>query len=194
MPATTILQPCNAEETRAAVRYFLDDASGVCVLRLIIGPSPRQIELPADYRLTRGRGVTLRDGQDALLFAYGPVMLHEALTASERLAETGFGLAVVNMPWLNVIDDAWLADLVREYTQLAVVEDHAPTGALGDVLLQSLSRLNLGGNRTVRVYGVEGFPACGTPLEALRHHGLDGESLARRIVQQTGRPATPAAV
>jgi transketolase len=31
------------------------------------------------------------------------------------------------------------------------------------------------------VFGVEGWPACGTPAEALRAHGLDGASLARRI-------------
>ena len=30
-----------------------------------------------------GRGTTLREGSDALVLAYGPVMLHEALTAAE---------------------------------------------------------------------------------------------------------------
>jgi hypothetical protein len=30
-------------------------------------------------------------------------------------------------------------------------------------------------------FGVEGYPACGTPDEALRFHRLDGESLAERI-------------
>jgi transketolase len=194
LPQTTIVQPCNSDETRDALHYFLEDASGVCVLRLIIGPSPRQIVLPDGYRLRRGRGVQLRDGQDALLFAYGPVMLHEALVASEQLAEAGFGLAVVNMPWLNVIDDEWLADLVRRYRQVAVLEDHAPVGALGDRLLQSLSRLGLAGERTVRIYGIEGFPACGTPPEALRHHGLDGDSLARRMLLQAGHISTPASV
>ena len=45
--------------------------------------------------LEPGRGRVLREGADAILFAYGPVMLHEALTASELLAERGIGLAVV---------------------------------------------------------------------------------------------------
>jgi hypothetical protein len=31
------------------------------------------------------------------------------------------------------------------------------------------------------VIGVDGWPACGTPVEALRFHGLDGASLAHRI-------------
>ena len=35
--------------------------------------------------------------------------------------------------------------------------------------------------RPVTSFGVEGWPACGTPAEALRQHGLDGASLAERI-------------
>ena len=35
--------------------------------------------------------------------------------------------------------------------------------------------------REVVVFGVEGWPACGTPTEALRAHRLDGASLAERI-------------
>ena len=38
----------------------------------------------------------------------------------------------------------------------------------------------------VTVFGVEGWPACGTPAEALRFHGLDGASLADRIAARLG--------
>jgi transketolase len=99
-------------------------------------------------------------------------MLHEALTAAEALDG---GLQVVNMPWLNRVDLDWLNELVEPFDELFVVEDHAPVGALGDALRREL------GPRPLTVYGVEGWPACGTPVEALRFHGLDGSSLADRI-------------
>jgi transketolase len=35
-------------------------------------------------------------------------------------------------------------------------------------------------------FGVEGWPVCGTPAEALRAHGLDGASLAGRIESVAG--------
>jgi transketolase len=114
----------------------------------------------------------LHEGTDAILFAYGPVMLHEALTAAELLGDR---LQVVNMPWLNRIDGRWLAELVEPFAELLVLEDHAPVGALGDALGRALPR------RAVTVFGVEGWPACGTPQEVLCHHGLDGASLADRI-------------
>src|SRR4029077_18997468 len=101
------------------------------------------------------------------LLAYGPVMLHEALLAAEALGERGVELGVVNMPWLNRFDAAWL-DALPE--RVLVLEDHSPVGGLGDALRRALGR-------DVTVFGVEGWPACGTPAEALRVHGLDGDSL-----------------
>ena len=181
LPDFTIIQPANAAETEQALDYCVDDAPGSSVLRLVIGPSPRRIECPPDYRLTRGRGWTVREGDDALLIAYGPVMLHEGLLAAERLQEDGVSLAVVNQPWLNAIDTDWLSTLVRAYRAIFVLEDHGITGALGDFLLPVLVRHGLLGQRVFRVFGIEGLPACGTPAEALAVHQLDGASLARRV-------------
>jgi transketolase len=169
----TIVQPANAEETREALRWAVDAADGNVAIRLAIGPSPRRIELEGS--LAPGRGRVLQEGSDGLLFAYGPALLHEALTASEVLAEDDFWLAVVNMPWLNVVDRDWLDELADRHRHVFVLDDHSPVGALSDTLRRQLD------GRTVTVFGVEGWPACGTPTEVLRHHGLDGVSLAERV-------------
>jgi transketolase len=174
LPNMTVVQPANAEETRELTRWAVEEAAENVALRLAIGPSPRRIELPASYQATPGRGTVLHEGADALLFAYGPVLLHEALGAAEQLAAAGVGVRVVNMPWLNRVDAEWLAELVEPYGELFVVEDHAPVGALGDLLRRELPG-------TVRIFGVEGWPACGTPAEVLRFHSLDAASLASRI-------------
>ncbi len=171
LPGMTIVQPANAAETRELLRWAVEDADGNVAIRLAIGPSPRRIELPS-AGVSPGRGAVLREGADALLFAYGPVMLHEALSAAEILGE---GVQVVSMPWLNRVDSGWLAELVEPFGEIFVVEDHAPVGALGDTLRRELE------GRALTVFGVEGWPACGTPPEALRFHGLDGSSLADRI-------------
>jgi transketolase len=171
LPNMTVVQPANSEETRTLLRWAIEDASDDVAIRLAIGPSPRTIELPS-AESSRGRGTVLREGTDALLFAYGPVMLHEALSAAEAL---GNRLQIVNMPWLNRVDAEWLAEVIEPFEDIFVVEDHAPVGALGDSLRRELD------GRSLTVFGVEGWPACGTPLEALRFHGLDGSSLADRI-------------
>lgn len=190
LPNFEIIQPCNAAETRMALDYCIDESAANCMLRLIIGPSPRIIELSEAYRLTPGRGTVLRDGDDAVLFAYGPVMLHEALVASDKLAVDDIGLRVVNMPWLNVVDAEWLGDTVGSRPAVYVVEDHAPQGALGDRLLETMTAHGMATERRFRKFAVEGCPAWGTPSEVLAHHGLDGASLARAILGEAGGNAT----
>ena len=63
-----------------------------------------------------------------MIFAYGPVMLNEALVASELLEKENFSLKVVNMPWLNRVDCTWLEQLVAPFPAIYVVDDHSPVG------------------------------------------------------------------
>ena len=185
LPNCTILQPCNADETRMVVEYSVEEAKENVALRFIIGPSPRKIQLPNDYKLAFGRGVALTEGKDAILFAYGPVMLHEALLAGELLAERGLGLKVINLPWLNRLDAKWLEETIKPYELVFVLEDHHPSGTLTDHILELLAASRnrpLASRRLIR-FAVEGWPACGTPQEALKYHRLDGASLAERILE-----------
>jgi transketolase len=186
LPQLVIIQPCNAAETRLAVQYCVKEAEASCLLRLIIGPSPRAIELPASYMLKPGCGVTLAHGSDAVLFTYGPVMLHEALLAAEILRERSFHLKVVNMPWVNRVNADWLYDVIGTCRTIYALEDHAPVGGLGDTLLNALAASDLMSVRHFRKFAVEGYPAWGTPSEVLRYHGLDGDSLAARILKSSG--------
>ena len=186
LPNVAIVQPGSSEETRALVRWAVEDAAESVAVRLAIGPSPRRLELPAGAPAV-GRGSVLREGADAVLLSYGPVMLHEALLAAERLAGSGEpSVRVVAMPWLNRFDADWLAAEVAPFEHVLVLEDHAPVGGLGDGLRRVLP------GRAVTVFGVEGWPACGTPVEALRFHALDGASLAERIAALVGRRAAGA--
>lgn len=188
-----ILQPCNLDEARAATRWAVETARENVMLRLNIGPSPREINLPADYRLAIGRGASLRPGKDALLFAYGPVMLNEALTAAEIAEQQNVGIEVVNQPWLNRFDEAWLKQLIASHTHIYVLEDHMVEGGMGERLLAFLVEHDLLGSRKFQRIGLDVLPVCGTPIEVLRHHQLDGASLVKRIFEHQGRKATATA-
>jgi transketolase len=179
LPNVAVVQPGSWDETRALVRWAVTDAAENVALRLAIGPSPRRLELPGVAAV--GRGTVLREGSEAVLVSYGPVMLHEALVAAERLAVSGeLSVRVVALPWLNRFDAEWLAAEIAHVEHVFVLEDHAPVGGLGDGLRAALPA------HRITVFGVEGWPVCGTPAEALRAHALDGESLATRIAMSVG--------
>lgn len=182
LPSCVIIEPCNELETKLALEWCVNEAKDNCMLRLVISPSPRQITLPEDYKLSIGKGAVIKEGNDAVIFGYGPVLLHEALTAAELLETQNFSLKVINMPWLNRVDQDWYEKIVGRCKKIFVLDNHSPYGGLGDSLLNIIvlsKRLRL---KPFFKLAIEGFPACGTPQEVLRYHNLDGKSLAKRIL------------
>jgi transketolase len=186
LPNCLVIQPCNAEETRITLDYCVNQTNENSAIRLIIGPSPRRIALPSGYEFKLGQGCQLTTGKDAIMFAYGPVMLHEAILASELLAERGFGLKVVNMPWLNRVDLKWLSEIIEPYSTIFMLEDHHPAGGLMDNLLTVCAENGLLNGRQMVKFAVEGYPACGTPQQALAFHEMDGLSLSKRVIKYCG--------
>ena len=167
------------------MRWAVREAERTVAIRLVIGPSPRRLDLTHLPEL--GRGTVLRDGGDAVLLSYGPVMLNEALVAAENLAERRARCARHR--------DALAQPARRRLARGRGCDVRAPLRPRGpragrrpgDGLRAALS------GRLVTVFGVEGWPACGAPDEALRFHGLDGASLAARIAAAAGRGAERAA-
>ena len=187
LPNCVILEPCNGVETKRALEWCVDKAKENCMIRLVISPSPRTITLSEDYDFSFGKGTVLKEGKDALLFAYGPVMLNEALTASEILAKQEFSLKVVNLPWLNRIDIKWLAETIGKCRIIFSLDNHSEYGGLGDNLLNALMLSDKLADKKLIKFAVGEHPACGTPPEALAYHRLDGKSLSDRVLSAMGR-------
>jgi len=183
LPNCTSIEPSNATETAMALDWCVEKAEESCMLRLAIGPSPRKITLPRGYALTHGRGVLLHEGVDLVALSYGPVMLHEVLSAAEGLSARGLSVAVVNMPWLNRVDAEWLRSVVRPFRAVIVVDNHSRVGGLGDAILRALAEGDLLGDRRCWTFGADEYPVCGAPGEVLRHHRLDAATLAERFTQ-----------
>ena len=183
LPNVVTIEPANAIETKEALKWCVNEATQSCMMRLAISPSPRTIPLPDDYQFVPGKGTVVIDGQDAILFAYGPVMLNEAMVAAETLHEQNFSLKVINFPWLNQIDEDWFEKNVADCESIFVLDNHSQFGGLGDQVLNTAQKLD--GLRAKRYmkFAINEYPACGTPPEVLAYHKLDGKSLATAILE-----------
>ncbi|MGD8663545.1 MAG: transketolase C-terminal domain-containing protein [Desulfobacterales bacterium] len=183
LPNIISIEPANAIETKAALKWCVDEATQSCMMRLAISPSPRTIPLPDNYQFAYGRGTVITEGQDAVLFAYGPVMLNEAMTAAETLQAQDFALRVINMPWLNHTDSSWFEHIVADYSMIFVLDNHSLYGGLGDQILNTAQNSDTTRTKKIIKFGLDEYPACGTPPEVLAYHRLDGESIAANILQ-----------
>ncbi len=191
IPGLELLQPSCEDEVAQAMDYCLARAASSCYLRLVSIPCQVPYRLPPDYRLERGRGVALTEGSDAVLFGYGPVLLAQAFRAAGILREQhGLGLRVVNLPWLNLVDQLWLAAEVSGLGQVFTLDDHYLSGGQGEMIAAQLAELGYAPGIRIRRFGVREIPACGQNDEVLRAHRLDAGSLAQDIAQTMaeGRP------
>lgn len=185
IPNMTIIQPCNALETKYAVEYCVETSKENCMLRMNIGPSPSVISLPVDYSFSLGKGTILADGKDIAVFSYGAVLLHEVLEASKMIVNSGVSARVINHPFLNRFDAQWLATAVDSIGTIVVTDDHFINGGFGDLLLSALVEHNLLAGKKFFKLGLKDLPECGTPLEVLKHHRLDAQSIAEFLLQKS---------
>lgn len=183
VPGLIMLEPSCEEEVALAVEYALRQATCSVYLRLVSIPCMIPYELPAGYRLREGQGAILTEGEDAILFGYGPVLLPEAYAAAATLGqEHGIGLTIVNLPWLNRVDDSWLAETVGARAHVFTLDNHYVWGGQGQFLASRLAELDLDSRPRVHSIGLTDIPVSGQNEEALRAHRMNSAALVEAVV------------
>ncbi|HWZ90367.1 MAG TPA: transketolase C-terminal domain-containing protein [Polyangiaceae bacterium] len=183
VPGLVAVSPCSEAEVSLALGWALHEHPTASYLRLESVPCTVPYALPEGYRLELGVGCELRAGRDALIIGYGPVLLSEAWHAAERLAECGLELGVVNLPWLNVVDEAWLKRLVAGVPHVFALDNHLLVGGQGDRLASALAGAGFRDAPRLHRFAVETIPACGSNADVLRHHRLDRQAMFERILR-----------
>jgi len=188
MPGLTAIAPSCEQEARMAIRWAVEENPQSTYIRFVNVPLELPYQLPEDYRLKKGCGARLRDGGNkfAAIVAYGPVMLSEAIKASDYIREiTDFSLRVpvFNVPWLNFIDANWAFDVFGGFEIVFTLDNHYVKGGQGEYLAAVLGRFGWELPKIVNL-GVEEIPACGLNDEVLKYHRLDYKSIADRIMSE----------
>jgi transketolase len=144
--------------------------------------------LPDAYALRIGRGVSLRDGADLAFVGYGPMLLSNACRAADALAAEGVRAAVINLPWLNRIDDEWVSESLHRFPLVVTLDNHYVTLGQGTMIAAALARTHA--RNDVISIGLTDVPACGSNVEVLEYHQLDAPSLARTALARVRAGAT----
>ena len=183
VPRLVAIEPCSEREARLAIRWAVEENSASTYLRFVNVPLDLPYSLPDAYEMRVGCGVTLRAGQEVALVGYGPLLMSQAWQAADLLAAEGISTAVVNLPWLNRIDEAWVADTLARFPAIVTLDNHYVTLGQGVMVAAALARA--GARADVRSIGLTDVPACGNNAEVLAHHGLDPAGIVRTVLTCT---------
>jgi transketolase len=181
VPGLVMVEPCAPAEIEPLFAWCVREHKQSSYMRLVSIPVELEFILPETYRPVFGQGVSIHPGDDAIIVGYGPVMLNEAVKAARLLRDQGLGLNVVNLPWLNHVDEAWLKRTVAGRRAMFTLDNHYVVGGQGQMIAAAIARLGLA--IPIQSFGVEDLPVSGANDEVLRHHRLDAESLADAILE-----------
>jgi transketolase len=106
-------------------------------------------------------------------------MLNEGVKAARMLANRNLSLQVINLPWLNRLDHAWLNQVAGRRRNVITLDNHYVEGGQGAMIAAACAQLGLAAK--VHCLGIRDIPASGTNDEVLRFHRLGAESLAQTI-------------
>jgi len=179
VPGLVMVAPSCPGEVGPLLDWCLDRHPGPSFLRMVSLPADIDWKIPDGYRPTLGRGYAITQGGDAVLIASGPTLLAQAVKAARALAQDGIWLSVVNLPWLNRVDDAWIASLAKGKRLLITLDDHYVEAGQGQKVLAALARTGV--SIPTLQLGLTAVPPSGQPAEVLERLGLDAAGIAAKV-------------
>jgi transketolase len=176
LPGMAVLQPADEIETKQMIQYLAKHV-GPAYIRLT-----RQNLDPvnkADYQFQFGRGVLLKPGTDAVVFATGGVVAN-SLYAAQALEREGKSVAVVNIHTIKPIDTEIITTWAKKVKHVFTAEDHNVIGGLGGAVAETLADAGIGKPLT-RLGVQDTYGESGSPEDVYEKYALNAHGLARSI-------------
>jgi transketolase len=167
-----VLYPSDAVSTFYLVKEIYN-INNISYLRLTREKTPVLYGIEEQFRIGGSKVLRSSENDQGLIITAG-ITLHEALKAYDKLKEKGIDICVVDAYSIKPIDKETIVPLVNKIKKVVVVEDHYPSGGLGESVLQSISGIN---NVQFIHLAVNQIPHSGKPQELLEFEKIDAKTI-----------------
>lgn len=167
IPNMTVIVPADAVETENVIKCLIKE-HGPAYVRLSRLSTP-VINTNRDYGFTVGKGIVLRPGNDATVFAAG-MMVYNAIVAAEELQKEGISIRVVNMHTIKPLDKQLIIKCAEETKAIVTAEEHSVIGGLGSAVAEVLVENTIVPMKRVGTRDM--FGESGSPKDLVEKYGL----------------------
>lgn len=136
MPNMTVISPCDATQTRIAVKAAIDEIKGSVYLRFGRNAVPDFTNPNQKFKI--GKADILQNGNDLSIIATGH-LVWEALLAAEQLQKIGVGARVINLHTIKPIDRNEIIKAAKETGAIVTAEEHQVAGGMGSAVAEVVS-------------------------------------------------------
>lgn len=175
IPNMTVVVPADGIEAEKMI-FAAAEFNGPMYIRLGRSAVPTMFE--EDYNFEIGKGVVLREGNDATIIACG-IMVNEAIIAADILKGENINVRVINMSTIKPIDTELIIKAAKETKAIVTAEEHSIIGGLGSAVSEVVSE---NCPVTVKKVGINDcFGESGTPNELLEKYGLTAKNIVEKV-------------
>jgi transketolase len=186
---SVVLHPCDGNQTAKLVAQ-LADVDGIAYLRTLRPAMPVLYDPDDEFEIGGSRVLRSSDEDEVAIVAAG-ITVHEALKATDSLAEEGIVARVIDLYSIKPLDaETLFAAADATQGRLVTVEDHWAEGGLGEAVLAAFADVDE--RPRVTMLAVREMPSSGTPDELLATAGIDAEHIAAAARKLTGVPSAGA--
>lgn len=175
IPGMVVLSPSDDIEARAAVKAsYLHN--GPVYLRFGRMATPIINDFPG-YKFEIGKGVVLKEGSDISLVATG-LMVSEAISAAEELAQEGISAEVINIHTIKPLDTELILKTAQKTGNVLTIEEHSVIGGLGEAVCSTLAGYKVA--KVERIGINDEFGHSGSAEALLKQFGLCSSNIVQK--------------
>jgi transketolase len=176
VPDCAVLYPCDAVSTERLVAEMAQH-KGLAYMRTSRPKTPVTYG-PDDTFPIGGSKILRQSGEDVATVVGVGVTVFEALKAYDQLFTEGTHIRVIDAYSLQPIDAATLVAAGKATTgRIVTVEDHYPSGGLGDAVSEAVAPAGF----VVHRLAVREIPRSGQPEELLDRYGISAKHIVAAV-------------
>ena len=182
MPNMTVISPCDATQTRIAVKTAIEKVNGPVYLRFGRNAVPDFTKNDQNFKI--GKADVLQNGNDLSIIATGH-LVWEALKTADQLKKIGVGVRVINLHTIKPIDKIEIIKAAKETGAIVTAEEHQIAGGMGSAVAEVVAE-----NFPVPIEFIgmnDSFGESGQPEELLKKYGMSSEAIfdaAKKVLKR----------
>jgi len=181
IPGMVVIAPADAIEAKKAT-LAAAEYDGPVYIRLARDKTPVVTTEASPFAIGKAEVLFNKDEshEKTVGLIVTGVLAHNALQAALLCAKEDIGVTVLHMPCIKPLDTKALDALAAACETIVTLEEHQVAGGLGGAVSEYYCESNP--KRVVKIGVNDEFGQSGEPEELIAHYGLDGTSVAEKII------------
>lgn len=177
MPNVKVFAPADAMEA-SAVAKAVSETEGTCYIRLGRGGEPKVRSEIRNFQI--GMALPVEKGSRVAIFSTGDIYA-EVAKAVNLLKDAGITPTVYTFPTLKPLDTKVISECAKNHDLIVTVEEHNLPGGFGSAVAEVMAS---GSHAKLLPIGIPDTycSEVGDQNYLRKFYGLDGESIAQRIL------------